>query len=319
MSERVVVVGAGVIGLSCAVRLAEAGYDVHVLARDLPAETTSAVAAALWMPYRAEPLDEVTRWALETHTELLRLNDGAPGAGVLVREGVVLLREEFGPRAPRPDWADALGDVVPLTPVLAPCPGYEGGWAALLPVVETPRYLAHLAARLEAAGGTLTRMPLAELPQRGLVVNASGVAARALARDQDVHAVRGQVVVVDNPGLTRWVVDQQEDDGELMYVVPRRDDVVVGGSAQVGDWGTTPDPALAERILARAVAAVPALAGARVRRHRVGLRPARSAVRVATEHRADGAVVHCYGHGGCGVTVSWGCAADVVEQVRALA
>ena len=52
---RVIVVGAGVIGLSCAVRLLEAGHRVDVLARDLPRETTSAVAAAIWYPYRAWP------------------------------------------------------------------------------------------------------------------------------------------------------------------------------------------------------------------------------------------------------------------------
>ena len=54
-AERVIVVGAGVIGLTCAVRLAEDGHRVDVLARDLPLETTSVVAAALWYPYRALP------------------------------------------------------------------------------------------------------------------------------------------------------------------------------------------------------------------------------------------------------------------------
>ena len=57
---RVIVVGAGVVGLSCAVRLLEAGHRVDVLARDLPLETTSAVAAAIWYPYRALPQDRVT-------------------------------------------------------------------------------------------------------------------------------------------------------------------------------------------------------------------------------------------------------------------
>ena len=57
---RVIVVGAGVIGLSSALRLAEHGHDVAVLARDLPPETTSAVAAALWYPYHALPRDAVT-------------------------------------------------------------------------------------------------------------------------------------------------------------------------------------------------------------------------------------------------------------------
>ncbi len=57
---RVIVVGAGVVGLTSAVRLLEAGHRVDVVARDLPLETTSAVAAAIWYPYRALPRDKVT-------------------------------------------------------------------------------------------------------------------------------------------------------------------------------------------------------------------------------------------------------------------
>ncbi len=58
-----VVVGAGVTGLTCAVRLAQEGHRVDVLARDFPLETTSVVAAALWYPYKALPQDRVTAWA----------------------------------------------------------------------------------------------------------------------------------------------------------------------------------------------------------------------------------------------------------------
>src|ERR671920_557115 len=53
MADRVIVVGAGVVGLTCALRLLEAGHRVDVVARDLPRETTSAVAAGFWYPYRA--------------------------------------------------------------------------------------------------------------------------------------------------------------------------------------------------------------------------------------------------------------------------
>ena len=92
---RVVVVGAGVVGLTCAVRLAEAGHETHVLARDLPPETTSAVAAALWYPYRALPHDRVTRWSAHTYVELRALA-AEPGTGVRMRDGLELL----GPDAP---------------------------------------------------------------------------------------------------------------------------------------------------------------------------------------------------------------------------
>ena len=53
---------------------------------------------------------------------------------------------------------------------------------------------------------------------------------------------------------------------------------------------------------------MPELRGAKVVRHKVGLRPVRPAVRL----ERDGAVIHCYGHGGAGVTLSWGVADEVV-------
>ena len=97
---RVIVVGAGVIGLSCAVRLLEHGHRVDVLARDLPLETTSAVAAALWYPYRAYPFERVTAWSAATFAELSRLARDER-TGVRVRRGTELHRS----RAPDPWWS----------------------------------------------------------------------------------------------------------------------------------------------------------------------------------------------------------------------
>ena len=79
--QRVIVVGAGVVGLTCAVRLLEAGLRVDVVARDLPLETTSAVAAALWYPYRALPQDRVTAWAATSYAVFAALTRGRPEAG----------------------------------------------------------------------------------------------------------------------------------------------------------------------------------------------------------------------------------------------
>lgn len=308
---RAIVVGAGVIGLSCAVRLAEAGYDTHVLARDLPLETTSAVAGGLWLPYLAEPVHEVNRWGAATLTELTRLAATVPDSGVRMTPGVLLYSD---PVAPRPSWADYDGVGLTLERVADPKPGYPSGWSLTVPLVETTAYLPWLAARLALAGGTITRMPLSALPQRGLVVNATGVSARAVAGDALVAPVRGQVVVVENPGLDTWWADETDAEGPL-YALPRGDHVVVGGTAETGRYDLTPEPAVAERILARASAVEPRLRKARVLAHRVGLRPVRPTVRLESVVEPDRTVVHCYGHGGAGITLSWGCADDVLALV----
>jgi D-amino-acid oxidase len=302
---RVVVVGAGVVGLSCAVRLLEAGHRVNVVARDLPLETTSAVAAALWYPYLARPADRVTAWARATYTALERLADEAD-AGVRMVPGTEVHRS----RQADPWWRDA---VPALTRVGALDPPYTDGWTFVAPVAEMPVYLTWLVTRLGELGGTLTRMALAALPDRAeVLVNASGLGSRRTADDPSVAPVRGQVVLLEQVGLDRWWLDPSGP----AYVVPRSRDIVVGGTEEPGEWDRRPDPEAAQRILARGVGLVPSLAGARVVGHRVGLRPARPEVRVERVTTKDGRlVVHCYGHGGAGVSLSWGCADEVVGLV----
>ncbi|MBS2938741.1 FAD-binding oxidoreductase [Nocardioides sp. J2M5] len=294
--RRVIVVGAGVVGLTCAVRLLEAGHRVDVVARDLPLETTSAVAAALWYPYRAAPQDRVTAWSATTYEVLAGLaHDERTGVRLLT--GTELLREH----APDPWWRSAVPTLDRETSLP---PGYADGWTFDSPVVDMPVHLRWLVGRVEELGGTLTRMNLSALPDDGsLVVNATGLGARHFGADPTVHPVRGQVVVVEQVGIDRWTLDG----AGLTYVVPRTHEVVLGGTDVEGEWSRTPDPAVAEEVLHRATALVPELEGARVLRHKVGLRPARPEVRL----ERVGDVVHCYGHGGAGVTLAWGCADEV--------
>jgi D-amino-acid oxidase len=295
---RVVVVGAGVIGLSCALRLLQAGHRVDVLARDLPLETTSSVAGAFWYPYLALPQDKVTAWGRASYDEFAELA-GDETSGVVMRRGTELVREP----SPDPWWAGA----VPALDRVEPRPPYADAWSFVTPVVDMPRYLAWLAGRVIDAGGTITRMALAQLPAGPLVVNCSGLGSRVLAHDPTASPVRGQVVVVEQFGLEEWWLAENGP----TYVVPRENDVVVGGTNDEGEWDRHPSPEVAADILRRAADLVPQVASATVLRHKVGLRPARPAVRL----ERDGEVIHCYGHGGAGVTLSWGCA----DAVTALA
>ena len=290
--------GAGVIGLTCAVRLLEAGHRVDVVARDLPRETTSAVAAAFWYPYRALPQDRVTGWARTTYAVLDALADTDPDSGVRMVPGTVVRAVPHGTGDP---W---WGAAVPTLERVA------DGWSFTTPVADTSVYLDWLAGRIEAAGGTITRLNLGGLPEvpGTVVVNCSGLGARLLGADRTVVPVRGQLVHVEPFGLDRWWL---EESGPT-YLVPRTHDVVVGGSDVEGEWSRTSSAAATEDILERAARLVPEVRGARVLRTRVGLRPVRPAVRL----ERVGDVVHCYGHGGAGITLSWGVADEVVTLVN---
>lgn len=304
------VAGAGVIGLSCAVRLLEADYQVNVFARDLPLETTSAVAAALWYPYLAAPQDRVREWARTSYAQFQRLAED-PASGVRMVTGTQVHRAA---QVPDPWWAAVGPQVVRVSPPA----GWQDAWQFPAPIAAMPNYLRWLTGRVEELGGTITRMALTDLPRpTGVLVNATGLGAVGLAGDHRMESVRGQVLLIEQVGLDRWWLD---DDGPT-YLIPRLDDIVVGGSQEPGEWSTVPDRERAEAILDRATALVPELSGrlraARVLAHKVGRRPFRPTVRVERERLGATDLVHCYGHGGAGVTLSWGCADEVLRLIRA--
>ena len=291
------------MGLTCAVRLLEAGHRVDVLARDLPLETTSAVAAALWYPYRAAPAERVAAWATTSYGVLEKLA-ADPDTGVRMLPGTEVSTQ----RLADPAWASAVPDLRRVEGL----PGYVDGWTFTAPVVDMPVHLRWLTRRLADLGGSLTRMAVSALPAGGdVVVDCAGLGARLLAADLSVTPVRGQVVHLEQVGLDRWWLEAGGPGSDPTYVVPRSDVVVVGGTEEDGDWSRTPSPETAAALVARARRLVPALARARVVRHKVGLRPVRPTVRV----ERDGRVVHCYGHGGAGVTLAWGCADEVTDLV----
>jgi D-amino-acid oxidase len=301
----VLVVGAGVVGLTAAIRLREAGLAAEVVGREPPERTTSAVAAALWYPYRAYPRERVEGWSARGFAVLSELA-GEPGSGVRMRWGL----ERAGPDGGDPWWRAAV-------PTFSRTPD---GLRFAAPVADMSVHLPWLVRRLEALGGTVEVGAIASLDdalaRASVVVNCAGLGARELAGDDAMLAVRGQIVRVEQVGVDEWFLDQA-DPRDLVYVVPREHDVVLGGTAQEGDEELRPDPATAAAIRARCEAAVPALRGARVVGEAVGLRPARPAVRLEAEARDGGAVVHCYGHGGAGVTLAWGCADEVVRLATA--
>jgi D-amino-acid oxidase len=313
----VLVLGAGVVGLTSAICLAEAGLRVAVQAAEAPGATTSAAAGALWGAHLVGADDRVPRWAGETRAVLAGLD---LSAGVHSCDGVMAV---MVPQEGPPDATDG-EQYTPCPPGELP-PGYVAGWRLTAPLIAMPAYLGYLADRLQDAGGRLLGerrfASVAEVLRScaaPLIVNCPGAGARELVPDPSVIPVRGQVVVAANPGITEFFVGNGAEPDELTYLFPHGETVILGGTQEHGNASRVPDPATAERILAAAAAVDPRLAGVTVLEHRVGLRPGRPFVRLESEAAGDGQqVVHNYGHGGAGVTLSWGCAAEATRMALA--
>lgn len=306
----VVVIGCGVSGLSTAIRLQEAGYRVRIWTAALPHATTSSIAAAIWYPYKAYPEDLVLRWGQRSYSVFEELARDSRN-GVFMREGTELWREA----QPDPWWRSAVPD-------FRRCPTHElprvysDGFVFTVPMIEMPVYLQYLLERFGRGGGVVEQRELESLEEAAaiskVVINCAGLGARALVGDSQLKPIRGQIVRVRNPGLTRFVLDEDAPEG-VTYIVPRTGDCILGGTADEDRWDMLPDPTVAAAILARCIRLEPRLADAEIVEHKVGLRPGRTVIRLESEQLGNGLrCIHNYGHGGAGVTLSWGCAEDVV-------
>jgi len=311
VNGEVIVVGGGVIGLTTAVVLAESGARVRVWTRETVELTTSAVAGALWWPYRIEPEALVGEWALQSLRVYEELAARPEETGVRMVEGVQggTRLDELGPWARRvPGLREARAEE------------YAGGglWARL-PLIDMSTHLPWLRERFLRAGGTVEEASVTDLTEvpAPVVVNCTGLDSLDLVPDRSMRPVRGQLVVVENPGITTWFTSVDHSADTSTYFFPQPGGLILGGTAEDGAWSMTPDPATAEAIIARCAAIRPEIADARVLEHRVGLRPTRPAVRLERQVLRGGRVlVHNYGHGGAGITVAWGCAEEAAELVR---
>jgi D-amino-acid oxidase len=310
VSVDAVIVGAGVIGLTTGIVLADAGLDVQVLTADDPRATTSVLATAMVGPTFGFGGPRQDRWAEVTIEELT----ARPAPGVHLCRGRFVAR----PAGFIPPGAETLPGFALCAPSELPG-GYETGFWADILLIDMPPYLEHLVDRFTAAGGEIVHTRIASLEEAGRaaprVAHCSGMGARELAPDDDIVPLRGPKIVVENPGLDTFLIEGPPGPEGTSYH-PHGDIVVLGGSVRESD-DTTPDPDEEAAIIARCVAVEPRLRGARVLEHRVGLRPGRPEVRLDLEDRDGTRVVHNYGHGGLGVTLAWGCAreaADVLMQ-----
>jgi D-amino-acid oxidase len=322
VSKSLAIIGAGVSGLTSAIVFAERGYRAAIFAEETAQCTTSAAAAALWYPYDAEPADKVIAWALETYKVLVDLSRDSP-SGVSMIE---LLQFSRTGEIEIPDWAIRLGaHRLPVmssgaeTSLVVDASAFKSCFIIDVPLMDTTIYLDYLANRFAKAGGKINgNVHFENLedvdPNFDLVINCSGVGARKLVRDMDLEPHRGQVAIVPKiKDLRRAIVC---DEPPLMYAIPRTQDCVFGGTNELSNRRDV-DPTATSRIVAEC-SRVLNINRPQVLAERVGLRPFRkTGVRIEHEKLRDGrSVIHNYGHGGSGFTLSWGCAEEVFKIIR---
>ncbi|KAI1166556.1 FAD dependent oxidoreductase [Nemania serpens] len=346
----IVVIGAGVSGLTCAYLLSKQKDNVvTVIAKHMPGdydiEYTSPIAGANVLPMSAE---ENSSWERRTWPELRRLATEVPEAGIHLQKSRVLRRERDlaklakggysfdGLFLEKPWYRSLFDDFRELSKKELP-PGIASGCEFTSVCINVMVYLPWLVGQCRKNGVVLRRGQLKHISEASrlshtggkvdVVVNATGLLASKLGgvMDQNVTPIRGQVVVVRNEA-PYMVTSSGTDDGddEVCYVMTRAagGGTILGGTYSKGQWESQPDPNIAMRIMRRAVELMPEITdgqgvkGFDVIRHAVGLRPHRNGdVRIEKERIGDTWVVHNYGHAGWGYQGSYGCAEDAVALV----
>jgi D-amino-acid oxidase len=313
---KTIVVGSGVIGLTTAIWLRQNGIEANIIAKSVSPKTTSDVAAAFWCPYMAFPKEKCLTWAKSTREYFAKIAHD-PSAGIEKRVAVTYL----GDHEEIPWWTEVAEGVADADPKLLSA-GFERAFVFDTFVVNMVHYMPYLRKRFESRGGKIITATLDTFrdicEEYSTVINCTGLGAKTLLNDTDLDAARGQVVRVRKPaGFDRvWIDDRAGD--KFTMLVPRQRDLVLGGTYEKGVYSTEVDPEETKQIVERCSKLFGGVTDLEVLGAACGLRPVRSEIRLELEELPGGKIlIHNYGHGGGGVTLSVGCAESVVSLVTA--
>ena len=184
--------------------------------------------------------------------------------------------------------------------------------------MDMPHYLgSYLSNRFLKAGGTLTEKTFSTWEDaleasEATLVNCTGLGSFELLQDKALYPVRGQVLQSKSVQVDEFVLSADHPEGSI-YVLPRRNGVILGGGSRSGVWDKQIDPVHAERTRRLAAMLSTKTGETDDWEMKVGLRPGRKQIRCERDDSAGKTIVHNYGHTGAGVTLSWGCAREVLS------
>jgi D-amino-acid oxidase len=217
--------------------------------------------------------------------------------------------------------------------------GVVDAYEHLSPIIDTDRAMSWLMGFVKGKGATFVTETisgdLVDIEQQLLsrfdadvIVNATGLAGSELAGDDSCYPIRGALIRVINDGqdfpkVKDALIIAAEGEHEIVFIVPRNENILlIGGCTQPHEWelDLTLDSPIVKRMRARAEDFLPCLKNARLDPEyplAQGLRPFRKRnVRVERELRRRSRIIHTYGQGGAGWSLSFGCAGDVALLVE---
>ncbi|CAL1527638.1 unnamed protein product [Lymnaea stagnalis] len=327
---KVGVVGAGVLGLSSALNIQKMipNAKITIVADKFDKDTTSHGAGGYFRPYMNDYVEEdkrmVEQWcrdSWEYYSSLAHSSDAYESGQRMVSGTVVYNTPQDQPysllASLSSDFHQVNNDYLKRMNL-----NYKYGYNFTTVVTQPPKFLTWIMSQFKENGGSVEKRTVQKLTELigefDVVINCCGLGARELVNDNDIVPVRGQLVMVHAPWIRHFFLS--EDD---VYFIPHDDKLIIGGTRERGNHSLTPDPAIRDKILSRALGLFPQLKGAKVVEEWVGLRPSRKKIRFEQEILQDIQgrklpVLHNYGHGGHGISLGWGSglhAAKIVKDI----
>lgn len=252
------VVGGGVMGLSTARLLQLRGAEVTLYTAALPPDTTSNIAGAQWWPFSVFDSDRRTEEFSAQYIEAARFSYQYFQRLVGPRMGVRWLPNYYlSHDPPKNGWIAGPGGVLHSMQV-----GFRdfGPGEHAFPanhvrrfhtmLIEPSIYLPELLAEVQGAGGGIvirkmeTVADILALPHP-VLFNCTGLGAKPLCADPELIPIRGQLTfMVPQPAVDYNLLTEE------LYMFPRTDGIVLGGTYEKNQWDPVPDLAKRDHIIA---------------------------------------------------------------------